>query len=32
MDEILNFPKVDPHGEPIPDKDGIIITKILKTK
>ncbi len=30
MDEILNFPKVDPHGEPIPDKDGIIITQHLK--
>ena len=30
MDEILNFPKVDPHGEPIPDKDGIIITQNLK--
>ena len=30
MDEILNFPKIDPHGEPIPDKDGIIITQNLK--
>ena len=30
MDEILNFPKVDPHGEPIPDKDGVIITQNLK--
>ena len=30
MDEILNFPKVDPHGEPIPDKDGIISTQNLK--
>ena len=30
MDELLNFPKVDPHGEPIPDKDGIIITQNLK--
>lgn len=30
MDEILNFPKVDPHGEPIPDKDGIIIKQNLK--
>ena len=30
MAEILNFPKVDPHGEPIPDKDGIIITQNLK--
>ncbi len=25
MDEILNFPKFDPHGEPIPDKFGNII-------
>jgi DtxR family Mn-dependent transcriptional regulator len=30
MDELLNFPKVDPHGEPIPDKDGVIITQNLK--
>lgn len=30
MDEILNFPKVDPHGEPIPDKDGLIINQNLK--
>ena len=30
MDEILNFPKVDPHGEPIPDKYGVIITQNLK--
>ena len=30
MDEILSYPKVDPHGEPIPDKDGIIITQNLK--
>ena len=22
MDEILGYPKVDPHGSPIPDKDG----------
>lgn len=22
MDELLNYPKVDPHGSPIPDKDG----------
>ncbi len=27
MDELLNFPKVDPHGEPIPDKDGNIINQ-----
>jgi len=25
MDEILGFPKVDPHGSPIPDKTGKII-------
>jgi len=25
MDEILNHPKVDPHGEPIPDKDGNVL-------
>ncbi len=30
MDEILNFPKYDPHGEPIPDRDGNIITQDLK--
>ena len=24
MDEILGFPKIDPHGSPIPDKDGKI--------
>ncbi|MCC2589850.1 metal-dependent transcriptional regulator [Chryseobacterium sp. MFBS3-17] len=30
MDEILNFPKFDPHGEPIPDKDGNIIAQDLK--
>lgn len=22
MDELLNYPKMDPHGSPIPDKDG----------
>mgnify|MGYP003606853339 FL=1 len=22
MDELLNFPKIDPHGSPIPDKEG----------
>ena len=27
MDEILNYPKIDPHGEPIPDKDGNIINQ-----
>ena len=30
MDEILNHPKFDPHGEPIPDKDGNIIAQDLK--
>ena len=30
MDEILNYPKVDPHGEPIPDKDGNVIQPDLK--
>lgn len=30
MDEILNHPKFDPHGEPIPDKDGHIISQHLK--
>lgn len=25
MDELLDYPKFDPHGEPIPDKDGNII-------
>lgn len=29
MDELLNFPKIDPHGEPIPDKDGNIIHQNL---
>lgn len=24
IDQFLNFPKVDPHGDPIPDKDGNI--------
>jgi len=27
MDEILGFPTVDPHGSPIPDKDGNIVWK-----
>lgn len=30
MDEILNYPKIDPHGEPIPDKDGQIIKQNLR--
>jgi DtxR family transcriptional regulator, Mn-dependent transcriptional regulator len=27
MDEMLNYPRVDPHGEPIPDEQGKILTK-----
>ena len=27
MDELLGFPKLDPHGSPIPDKQGKIIWK-----
>ena len=30
MDEILNYPKVDPHGEPIPDTDGNVIQPDFK--
>lgn len=29
MDELLGFPKLDPHGSPIPDKNGKIIWKEL---
>lgn len=29
MDELLNYPKADPHGEPIPDKNGNIIQQNL---
>ena len=29
MDEILNYPKYDPHGEPIPDKQGNITAQAL---
>ena len=25
MNELLDFPKIDPHGSPIPDKDGKIV-------
>ncbi len=39
MDEILGFPTTDPHGSPIPDKDGVIakpnylnLTKIKEGK
>lgn len=27
MDELLGFPSTDPHGSPIPDKDGVIKLK-----
>ena len=27
MDELLNYPKFDPHGSPIPDKNGKMIRK-----
>lgn len=30
MDKMLNYPKIDPHGEPIPDKEGNIIKQNLK--
>ncbi|WP_226063730.1 metal-dependent transcriptional regulator [Kaistella polysaccharea] len=30
MDELLQFPKFDPHGEPIPNKEGNIISLDLK--
>lgn len=30
MDEILDYPRFDPHGEPIPDKDGNIISQDLQ--
>lgn len=30
MDSLLNHPKIDPHGKPIPDKDGNIIEKDFK--
>ncbi|MDL1912988.1 MAG: metal-dependent transcriptional regulator [Bergeyella sp.] len=30
IDEILNFPKTDPHGSPIPDKKGKIIFQEYK--
>ena len=28
MDELLNFPNIDPHGEPIPSDDGKIFDKV----
>lgn len=30
MDELLGYPTVDPHGEPIPDKNGVIKAKDFK--
>lgn len=27
MDELLGFPKMDPHGSPIPDRDGKVVWK-----
>lgn len=27
LDEFLDYPKFDPHGDPIPDEDGMIYTK-----
>lgn len=27
MDELLGFPSIDPHGSPIPDKDGVIVQR-----
>lgn len=31
MDEMLDFPTVDPHGSPIPDREGNILLKTYKT-
>lgn len=30
MDELLGYPKADPHGSPIPDKNGRIVERIYK--
>lgn len=30
MDELMGFPKIDPHGSPIPDKDGKIAQQAYK--
>ncbi len=27
MDELLGYPAVDPHGSPIPDKEGVVVAK-----
>ncbi|MBC7654314.1 MAG: metal-dependent transcriptional regulator [Oligoflexus sp.] len=29
LDEFLNFPKTDPHGDPIPDKNGVLKSQEL---
>jgi DtxR family Mn-dependent transcriptional regulator len=31
MDDMLGYPKIDPHGEPIPDKDGKVTWPALRT-
>ncbi len=31
MDELLGFPNIDPHGSPIPDREGNVITRDYKT-
>jgi DtxR family Mn-dependent transcriptional regulator len=31
MDELLHFPKIDPHGSPIPDKNGKVAWKEYNT-
>jgi DtxR family Mn-dependent transcriptional regulator len=29
LDDFLEFPKIDPHGDPIPDKNGILKSPVL---
>lgn len=31
LDKYLGFPEFDPHGDPIPNKDGVFPTKLSKT-
>jgi DtxR family Mn-dependent transcriptional regulator len=31
MDELLGFPNIDPHGSPIPNKEGEIVKRNYKT-
>ena len=31
LDEYLDYPQFDPHGDPVPDKNGKIIQRIEKT-